>query len=49
MVEAERIDLGLGTALVAAILAVVSAFYLPGPMMALIHAATQVVCGKGGA
>jgi hydrogenase-4 component F len=48
-VEAERIDLGLGTALVAAILAVVAAFYLPGPMMALIHAATQVVWGKGGA
>ena len=48
-VDAERIDLGLGTALVAAILAVVSAFYLPGPMLALIHAATQVVWGKGGA
>ncbi len=27
----------------AAVLAVVSAFYLPGPLLALIHAATRVV------
>lgn len=39
----ERIDLGLGTAIVAAVLAVVSAFYLPAPLMALIRAATDVV------
>ena len=41
----ERIDLGLGTAIVAAGLAAVSAFYLPGPLLALIHAATDVVWG----
>jgi hydrogenase-4 component F len=41
----ERLDLGLGTAIVAAALAVVSAFYLPGPLMALIRAATDVVWG----
>jgi hydrogenase-4 component F len=43
--EPERIDLGLGTALVAAALAIVSAFYLPGPLMALIRAAADVVWG----
>jgi len=43
--EPERIDLGVGTAIVAALLAIVSAFYLPGPLMALIHAATDVVWG----
>jgi hydrogenase-4 component F len=41
----ERIDLSLGTALVAAALAIVSAFYLPGPLLALIHAAADVVWG----
>ena len=41
----ERFDLGTGTAIVAAVLAVVSAFYLPGPLMALIRAATDVVWG----
>ena len=41
----ERFDLGTGTAIVAAILAVVSGFYLPGPLMALIRAATDVVWG----
>ena len=41
----ERFDLGMGTAIVAAVLAVVSAFYLPAPLMALIRAATQVVWG----
>jgi formate hydrogenlyase subunit 3/multisubunit Na+/H+ antiporter MnhD subunit len=42
---AERIDLSLGTAIVAAVIAVVSAFYLPGPLLALIGAATDVVWG----
>jgi hydrogenase-4 component F len=41
----ERFDLGTWTAIVAAALAIVSAFYLPGPLMALIHAATDVVWG----
>ena len=41
----ERFDLGMATAIVAAVLAVVSAFYLPAPLMALIRAATQVVWG----
>jgi hydrogenase-4 component F len=41
----ERFDLGTWTAIVAAALAMVSAFYLPGPLMALIRAATDVVWG----
>ncbi len=41
----ERFDLGTGTALAAAVLAVVSAFYLPAALMALIRAATDVVWG----
>jgi len=43
--QLERFDLGTGTAVVAAALAVVSAFYVPGPLMALIRAATRVVWG----
>ena len=43
--DPERFDFGLGTAIVAAVLAVVSAFYLPAPLLALIRAATQVVWG----
>lgn len=39
----ERVDLGMMTTIVAAALAVVSAFYLPGPLLALIHAAARVV------
>ena len=39
----ERFDLGMATVIAAAAIAVVSAFYLPGPLMALIRAATQVV------
>jgi hydrogenase-4 component F len=39
----ERFDLGTGTLVVAAGLAVVSAFYLPASLLALIRAATQVV------
>jgi hydrogenase-4 component F len=41
----ERFDLATGTAIVAAVIAVVSAFYLPAPLMALIRAATAVVWG----
>jgi hydrogenase-4 component F len=41
----ERLDLATGTAIAAAMLAIVSAFYLPGPLLALIRAATQVVGG----
>ncbi len=41
----ERIDLATGTAIVTAGLAVVSAFYLPAPLLALIRAATGVVWG----
>jgi hypothetical protein len=40
---AERLDLALGTTLVAAVVAVLSAFYLPGPLVALIRAALRVV------
>ena len=35
----------MGTTLVAAILAVVSAFYLPAPLVALVRAAVRVVEG----
>jgi hydrogenase-4 component F len=42
----ERFDFGMAVAIGAAILASVSAFYLPGPLMALIRAATQVVWGS---
>jgi hydrogenase-4 component F len=41
--QPERFDLGMATAIVAAILAIVSAFYLPPPLMSLIRAATEVV------
>ena len=41
----ERLDLALGTTVVAAILAVISAFYLPDPLVALIRAAVRVVEG----
>jgi hydrogenase-4 component F len=43
--DPERFDFALGTAAVAAVIAVVSAFYLPAPLIALIRAATQVVWG----
>jgi hydrogenase-4 component F len=43
--EPEAFELGMGTTLAAALIAVVSAFYLPGPLMALIHAATRVAWG----
>jgi hypothetical protein len=39
----ERVDLGMMTTIATAALAIVSAFYLPGPLLALIHAATRVV------
>jgi hypothetical protein len=35
----------MSTTIVTAVLAVVSAFYLPAPLMALLHAATTVVWG----
>jgi hydrogenase-4 component F len=41
--EPERLDLAMGTTLLAAVLAVASAFYLPGPLLALIRAAVRVV------
>jgi hydrogenase-4 component F len=41
----ERLDLAMGTTLVAAFLAVVSAFYLPESLVALIRAAVRVVEG----
>ena len=41
--EAERLDLGMMTAIGAAVIAVVSAFYLPAPLLALVHAAARVV------
>ena len=41
----ERFDFGMGTVIAAAIVAGVSAFYLPGPLMALIREATRVVWG----
>jgi len=43
--DPEVFDIGMGTTIVATIVAVVSAFYLPGPLMALVHAAAQVVGG----
>jgi hydrogenase-4 component F len=44
--EPEGFDVGMGTTIVAAAVATVSAFYLPGPLMALIRAATAVVWGR---
>ena len=41
----ERLDLGTGTAVVAAAIAIVSAFYLPAPLLALVRGATLVVWG----
>jgi hydrogenase-4 component F len=43
--DPERFDIGMATTIAAAILAVVSAFYLPAPLLALIRAATAVVWG----
>jgi hydrogenase-4 component F len=43
--ERETLDLGAIVTLVAALVAVVSTFYLPGPLMALIRAAVSVVSG----
>jgi hydrogenase-4 component F len=41
----ERLDLAMGTTLAAALLAIVSAFYMPGPLLALVRAALRVVEG----
>jgi hydrogenase-4 component F len=43
--DAERFDAGMATTLLAATLAVVSAFYLPPGLLDLIHAAVRVVEG----
>lgn len=43
--EPEVVDLGMAVALLTALIAVVSAFYLPAPLTALIRAATKVVGG----
>jgi hydrogenase-4 component F len=43
--EPERLDLGLAAALACAAIAVVSAFYLPAPLVALLRAAVAVVTG----
>jgi hydrogenase-4 component F len=45
--QPERFDVGMTTVVAAAAIAVVSAFYLPAPLMALIRAATHVVWGRG--
>jgi len=41
----ERFDIGMGTTVVTLMIAIASAFYLPGFLIALIRAATQVVWG----
>ena len=43
--DPERFDFGSATTLVAAAVAVVSAFYLPGNLLGLVHAAARVVGG----
>jgi hydrogenase-4 component F len=43
--DPERLDAGTATTLLAAVLAVVSAFYLPAGLLDLIHAAVGVVEG----
>ncbi|MFA5909556.1 MAG: proton-conducting transporter membrane subunit [Vicinamibacterales bacterium] len=43
--DPERFDMGMATTATVAVLAVVSAFYLPAPLIALIRAATGVVWG----
>jgi len=43
--EAETFDFGQGVTLAAAVLAIISTFYLPGSILALIRAATRVVSG----
>ena len=41
--QPEKLDFALGVTVAAAAVAVISTFYLPGPMLRLIHAATEVV------
>jgi hydrogenase-4 component F len=41
--DPETFDWGVGVTLVAALIAIVSTFYLPGPLMGLIRAAAAVV------
>jgi hydrogenase-4 component F len=42
----ERLDLAMTTAIAAGALALVAGFYLPSPLLALIHAAARVVSGS---
>ena len=42
-VDPETLDWGVCVTLVAALLAIISTFYLPGPLMSLIRAAAAVV------
>jgi hydrogenase-4 component F len=44
--DREAFDVATGTAVAAGAVAIVSAFYLPAPLMALIRAATAVVWGQ---
>ncbi len=45
--DAETVDFAMGVTLIAALLAIISTFYLPGPLLALIRAAAHVVSGGG--
>jgi hypothetical protein len=45
--DPETLDWGVGVTLVAALIAIVSTFYLPGPLMGLIRAAAAVVSEGG--
>jgi len=43
--DPEVLDFGMGVTILAAVLAIISTFYLPGSLTALIHAAATVVSG----
>jgi hydrogenase-4 component F len=44
-VDRETLDLGMMVTLVAALVAIISTFYLPAPLISLIRAAVSVVSG----
>jgi hydrogenase-4 component F len=44
-VDAEKLDFGMGVTIAVAVLAVVTTFYMPAPLLALIRAAASVVSG----
>jgi hydrogenase-4 component F len=44
--DPETFDFGMGVTFMAATLAIISTFYLPGPLIALIRAAANVVSGS---